>query len=229
MLHRRTALVGTTIALLAACIDACSSFEGSDPPPAATPDAAVETDAVAPDGRAPGCLVAPADPAGEPAFCALEKRYFERCGKCEECRQRNVNDCAAYGAGLSAGFKKLLGECSETLACGEIKALYDDPCVEQKLATIELSPAQRAVKDGYCNACPDRATECTTFYARGDDGGGGFVGKLVALMNDELAEKVRQGCGGILYCDPGLFALCAYGKLCDYYKGKDNCDPSFCR
>ncbi len=231
MVHRRVAALGMATAIVAAATHACSSFDASESTSAPADAAAADGTASssAPDGRAPGCLTAPADPAGEAEFCAFEQRYFERCGQCEECRQRNLNDCSAFGAGASRGFKKVLVACAERLKCVEFKDLAGDPCFEEHLPTLELSQKQLEVKAAYCAACPDRVDECATFYARGPDGGGALAGSIVAIMNDELAEEVRKGCANQFYCDPGLFGLCSYGKLCDYYKGKDNCDKSLCK
>ena len=228
--RHRVAGGGLVVVLVGAGLSACVGDEPTTSP--RPPDASLvdgtATEAASADARAPGCLSAPIDTAGEPEFCAFEKRYFERCGNCQECRQRNLNECASFGAGLSEAFKGVLTRCVERLKCVEFKDIAGDPCFDEQLPKVQFSAAQLAVKDAYCAACPGQTEACATFFSRGADGGGGLTGGTVAIMNDELATKVKNECVRAINCNPSLFLLCSAAKMCEKFKGRDNCDTAFC-
>lgn len=229
MSRRRAPAFALVVAAAAGMLHACGSFDTRDPPPAAPdggPDGGPEASPT-PDAAPHGCLTAPAETLGEGKFCGLEERYFERCGQCEECRQRNLNDCVTLGAALSDGFKATFDACVDELKCTEFKEFLNDPCVLEQLPNAPRTAAQLAVRDAFCNACGDAGAPCRGFYAALPDGGGS-AGIYVAIMNDDLAKAVEQHCIGGTNCDPFWFELCSSSQLCSVLNGKDSCDKSFC-
>lgn len=191
------------------------------------------TDSAASLDTAPGCVVPPVKLGGEAEFCNTVAYIFSRCGQCEACRQTDLNDCVAFGDTLSDGVKQALVACRDTVACGDYKTYFDDPCVRDHVLKAGLDPQQLAARTEYCAKCPSNAYECENFFGKKDpadagaDAGTAGIGVILVVASDPVAKSIVDGCSGGINCNPTVYELCSAGKFCGAV-APDACKSGFC-
>jgi hypothetical protein len=215
--------------LLAACdLAACGGSEFTTASPEGGDEISVEggaADSTLADVFA--CVIPPSASGNEESFCATEGAILNRCRECERCRQADLNNCVAFGDGLSDAFKAALKTCEDQLACGSFAQYSTDPCVTAQLRNTSPTQAQMAAQTAYCTACPNSTADCSNFFHVSTDGGANGPGYVLLLLSDAVAAKTSQQCSGGLNCNAALYGYCAYQRFCAG-TGPDACDGGLC-
>ena len=199
-------------------------------------DGAAATDGSTADGNAdsgaPGCLTPPtAVPDADVAFCQAFAEVYSRCGSCEECRQKDVNNCASFGDAFSDAFKTAMIACKDTYDCNDlqVQSLGSSPCVGNIVNNAAPTLAQQGAKTAYCNACADAGSDmpCDFFFGLPD--GGATSGTAILYMSDGLATDLGAQCAN--HCGQLSYLVCEGIHVCSATDAppKTTCTQGICK
>jgi hypothetical protein len=168
------------------------------------------------------CTAAPTPPAQD-AFCLAVSVYDGRCGHCDDCTAKNLENCTKLGTTISAAYNAAYVACKDTAECSADPAY--SACVEGKMKGATPSTAQLATKTDYCNRCnATNAADCTNFFE--SDPGKTGAGYTVLLYNDDIATKALTTCN--TECDPFKYAVCVALLSCGPSGGDFCADGGLC-
>jgi hypothetical protein len=168
------------------------------------------------------CTIAPPV---QDAFCRAVASYDGRCGHCQDCTAKNLQNCTQKEATLSSAYLAAYVACADSAPCGGDPAY--SACVEQDMASATPTAAQAQAKTAYCAACSaTNAADCAAFFSADPSSGTTGAGYNVLLYDDDLATKAAATCTSD--CDPFHYAVCVALLAC-VPAGGDYCsDGGFC-
>jgi hypothetical protein len=149
----------------------------------------------------PDAMTQPDSPEG--AFCDALRSYYQRCQYAAQCDQRNLDNCAVYGAALSEVARAAFEACQSSIACARGGAAWvHETCVRNRLTAATPTTVQVKLADDYCATCGQASTACTltAFYNEGIIQATDGPGFDSLLYNDTLVRTVDQTCVNALSC-----------------------------
>jgi len=170
------------------------------------------------------CAATPVPPAQD-TFCTALASYDGRCGHCDDCTAKNLQNCTKRSGALSDVHRAAFVGCKDSASCGADPAF--SACVEQQMKNATPTDAQSRAKDDYCNRCnATNAADCTNFFLVDPGSGKTGAGYGILLYNDDIAARAPVDCAA--ECDPFRYAVCVALLACGPSGGDYCADGGFC-
>jgi hypothetical protein len=183
----------------------CSSTSSS--PPAPTP-----------------CAVTPTPPADD-SLCMAMASYDGRCGHCDDCTAKNLQNCTKLGSTMSDAYRAAYVACKDSAPCGADPAFSS--CVVQRMKSATPTTAQDEARADYCNRCnATNASDCASFFSADPILGKNGPGYSVLLNADQVATMALTTCAN--ECDPFRYGVCVALVACGPSGGDFCADGGFC-
>jgi hypothetical protein len=170
------------------------------------------------------CAVAPTPPSQD-SFCTALASYDGRCGHCQDCTAKNLQNCQKLGATVSDAYRAAFVSCQDSAPC------ETDPhfsaCVEEQMQSATPTAAQLQAKTAYCNACnATNAADCANFFAVDPSSGKNGPGYSILVYGDSIATQAATLCTAD--CDPFKYAVCVALASCGPSGGDYCADGGLC-
>jgi hypothetical protein len=170
------------------------------------------------------CSTSPVAPAQD-AFCTALSSYDGRCGHCEDCTAKNLQNCTKIGATASDAYRNAFVACKDAAPCEGDP--HTSACVKEKMAIATPTPAQEKAKAAYCNACNGtNARDCASFFSVNGPSGTNALGYNILLYSDTVAMMAVTTCSST--CDPFKYAVCVALLSCGPSGGDFCADGGLC-
>jgi hypothetical protein len=165
------------------------------------------------------CSVDPIPPSSDD-FCEALAHYDGRCGHCDDCIAKNLQNCGKLGSAISSAYREAWVACKDTAACS------DNPptttCIAQRMQGATPSAAQLSAKKAYCDACSaTNASDCENYFGIDPASGKSGAGYNILLYSDDVVAMASSTCAST--CDPFHHAVCIALRACGS-SGGDYCD-----
>jgi len=170
----------------------------------------------------PACtLTAPA----QDDFCLAVAHYDERCGHCQDCTAKNLQNCTKTASAASDAYHAAFVACQDEAPC-EVDPRFSN-CVERQMINASPTTPQMQAKDAYCAACgATNRDDCTNFFSVNPVSGKNGAGYNILLYADSVATSAVTTC--MTSCDPFKYGVCVALLSCGPSGGDFCADSGFC-